>query len=187
MEKVLSFPLKLECIRYNEQHECIFCTVECNDYHYISNVHSTYTLFLKTILNALKFKTKSSFLISVGPTLWHRWLLVIVKDFICLLTHIAVNMCALVCAVCFMLLPVLPNAKELVGHYYMRHYFFTQSVLQQGGQNWGVVSGGHLGQEVFCKWWIDYTFLPSSMLLCCCSNHWRISSKLTFIDVNLNI
>jgi hypothetical protein len=34
-----------------------------------------------------------------------------------------------------MLLPALPNAKELVGRYCMKHYFFTQSVLQQGGQN----------------------------------------------------
>lgn len=53
----------------------------------------------------------------------------------CLLAHIALNMRSLVCAVCFMLFPVLSNAKELVGHYCMRHYFFTQSVLQQGGQN----------------------------------------------------
>jgi len=139
--------------------------------------------FLRPILNVLKFKIKSFFLISVGPMLWYRWLLVVLKVFNCLL----VNMCGLVCAVCFMLFPVLPNAKELVGLYCMRHYFFTQSVLQQGGQNWGVVSGGHLGQEVFCKRWVYYTFLPSSMLLCCCSNQQRITSKLTFIDVNLNI
>jgi len=107
-------------------------------------------------------QNKSSFLISVGPTLWHRWLLVVLIDFNCLLTHIAVNVHGLVCAVCLMLFPVLPNTKELVVHYCMRHNFFTQSVLQQGGQNWGVVSGGHLGQEVSCKGWVDYTFFQIS-------------------------
>lgn len=48
VEKGLSFPLKLECIRYNEQPEYIFCTVECNDYCYISTDQSTYMFFLKT-------------------------------------------------------------------------------------------------------------------------------------------
>ena len=117
--------------------------------------------FLRLILNILKFKIKSYFLVSLGPTLWYRWLLVVLKVFTSLLAYIAVNKWGLVCALYYMLFPVLPNAKELVGHYCMRHYFLTQNFLQQGGQNWGVVSGGHLGLEVFCKWWVDYTLLPS--------------------------
>lgn len=139
------------------------CFVQWNAIVIITSVtFSPLTLsFLRLILNLLKFKIKSSFLISVGPTLWYRWLLVVLKVFNSLLVHIAVNMWGLVCAVCYMLLPALPNAKELVGRYCMKHYFFTQSVLQQGGQNWGVVSGGHLGQEVFCKWWVFYALLPS--------------------------
>lgn len=161
MEKGPSFPLKLECIRYNEQHEYIF--VQWNTMIIITSVQISPLTpsFLRLILNLLKFKIKSSFLITLGPTLWYGWLLVVLKVFNYLLAHITVNMWGLVCAVCYMLFPVLPNAKELVGRYCMRHYFFTQSVLQQGSQNWGVVSGGHLGQEVFCKQWVDYTLLPS--------------------------
>jgi len=48
VEKGLSFPLKLECIRYNEKHEFIFCILECYDYHYVSTDQSTYSFFLKT-------------------------------------------------------------------------------------------------------------------------------------------
>jgi hypothetical protein len=92
VEKVLSFPLKLECIRYNEQYKYIFLQwnvmivitsvmispLILSFFRLILNLFTTVMFssltssFFRPTLKLFKVKIRNFILNSVGLTLWHR-------------------------------------------------------------------------------------------------------------------